>query len=237
MKSYIQITSIIIVIASLNVTAQAASLSFQQGDGGLYSDTQATHIRGDLPNTNFGFENGLRVDELDEGRTLIRFGDIFGEAVDQISATNLITSATLRLHVEENPSLDTFTIHQVLVSWSEAAVTWNNFGSGAGGSSGQDYVATATDTLIGAPVGFNAFDVTSNLQAWQTSGDNFGWLIKSDGTDGVLFRSDEFLQLGVRPLLEVEIAAVPLPSAALLFISAIGFIGRGIYKTKSTTNL
>jgi len=136
----------------------------QQGDGGSFSDTDATYIAsrvggvtGTNADTNFGTDARL-LSENDTGagggvtRSLVRFSDIFGGGVGQIPAGSVINSATLTLsQTGENfaGSNDTLSVFQVISGWVEGTVTWNSFNTG--GVAGTDYTATALDTFVQTP--------------------------------------------------------------------------------------
>ena len=220
------------VLASIGYQcSEAAVVTFQQGDGGSYSSTDATYIRGDVnmstnvSGTNFGTALELRVDETDLGRTLIRFPDVFGSDVGQVPIGSNIVSATLSLVIDANnntnPSLDTFALHNVIVDWDENVVSWDSFGSTGGGASGTDYEPVAVDMETGVEVGINSFDVTASIQQWSNGAANRGWVLLSDGGDGALFQSDDVATLGNRPLLSINVAAIPEPSPCVLFLIAM----------------
>jgi len=231
------------ILLSCVVSAQqatAAIVTYQQGDGGGFSDTDATFIASRVNGisgqggTNFDGEAILRS-ETDTGtgggvtRSLIRFSGIFGNGVGQIPAGSIINSATLTLSQTTGGfagSNDTLSAFQVISGWDEGTVTWDSFNSG--GVAGTDYITTALDSFVATPdngAASHAIDILLAVQNWSANtSTNQGILIINPGIDGSILQSDEGVTPGIRPLLTVDYTAIPEPASWMLVASALGMM-------------
>lgn len=112
------------------------------------------------PNGNFGTAQELyagRVNNIDTSsltRDLLRF-----DLSPTIPAGQLIISATLTLYVRDGETVpNTIGVHQVLTSWTESGVTWNNQPA--------HQPTAASSQTIGTPPGFVTWDVTQLVRDW-----------------------------------------------------------------------
>jgi hypothetical protein len=190
--------------------ANDVTVSFTKGDGGLYSETDDVYIYNGAPDTNFGADPGLFVDDsgcLATGticKTLIKFPSIIGPNAGQIPAGSTILSARLDLTIT-NKGI-TQDLYQVTQSWSENGATWNGF-SPAG------FPATKPREFAFAPTIFGRFSInlTSIVQRWVNGEANEGILLASTSADGVDYESSESTN---KPTLTVTFrtGSVPPPS-------------------------
>ena len=190
--------------------------TFQQGVGG-YSSMVDTMIRGATPTTNYAiqFEPGkdflYNADASSDGspsHVLLRFDDMVGAGSGQIEPGSTIVSATLKIRSTDGG--DGGSLHQMLMSWVDTDVTWDNsFGENGiqadnseAASSADDYItANTTDTDVD-------FDVTAALQAWANgTATNNGWAILPGGSGGWHMAAAEHPTVGWRP--ELIVSFVP----------------------------
>jgi len=222
--------------------ASAQTLVFQQGLGG-YAGTQDTMVRsnetaspGDSRNINYGAAVFVSVDGDDgspgvkPNHGLIRFDNLFGTMPGQIQPGDTITSATLRLFVN-NPGSG-MTVHDMLAPWSQGSVTWNGLVGGVQ-TDGVEAAAApivslgANNTAENVPTGWLSINVTSSLLAAQSGAlPGFGWALLPfvAGTNGIDFHSSEYaLDAALRP--ELRVAIVPVPEPATWLLMALGATG------------
>ena len=177
------------------------------------------------------FDPGLLHTDFNSPATRILIQDmsIFGV----IPLGSVIDSAFLELDKTEG-SVNNVSVHQVITSWDESTVTWNNFNGG--GVSGVDYVATAGAVYSPgtSDSGVNQIDVTSIVQAWSSGATNNGFYLINDGMDGVTYRSNN-ATMGAVPKLTVNYshASVPEPSAFVLFGLIASVYGLRRFKRRS----
>jgi hypothetical protein len=108
------------------------NLSFQQGDGGAYSETAFTYIEErNGADDNYGTSAIINLNETYRNTThmifqgLIGYFNIIGTANGQIPAKAVITSATLTLTVSDAGASGTpITLHTMLKPWVENQATW-----------------------------------------------------------------------------------------------------------------
>ncbi|MCD0458207.1 choice-of-anchor I family protein [Roseiconus lacunae] len=182
-----------------------------------YTGTQDTLISAGSPDTDQSALEGIFIDANDgQGRGLIRFDDIIGEAAGQIPAGARVITARLRTaSIENNAQGDGARFFPMLSSW-EATDTYNSLVDGV--SIDGVEVATEYTAAAGNPnrdpnvqAGFHDWDVTADVQAWVSGQrDNFGWLFEpwESGTDGWGFQTSDSAELLYRPQLEVVYAIV-----------------------------
>ena len=209
---------------SLNVNfnlykAPLPTAYFQNGISG-YNSTQDTWINEAAPNTSYGNNNRLVVDDDTRnnpfndraGQSLLRFDNIIGSLEGQIPLGATISRANLKLVLAndiDNPFFNpNFKIYHMNRSWQENS-TWSSLGNGL--SLGQDY-----NQLIGRFAGDNNpdgknvrnIDVTAAVQRWANGEQNYGFAIISEiisgNDDGIDLFSSEANEIMFRPALEVQ---------------------------------
>ena len=194
------------------------TVSFQEGVND-YFGTLDTEIRGNNATLN-GSELTVLNPDGDDGGTpvnaLVRFENIFGSEVGQIPPGATIVSATLNLYTTDGGQGSQQFIHRMLIPWVESD-NWNTLGQGNGTpgiqADGVEAAETATGTTTPTTGSNESFDVTADLQAFVTEGNN-GWVIIPGGTDGWDLHSSESGTLERRPSLTVcyaEIACTDVP--------------------------
>jgi myo-inositol-hexaphosphate 3-phosphohydrolase len=198
--------------ASVNVTITDTSASgvrsFQQGTAG-YTGTFDTMVRAAAPNLSYGNSATLSVDSSDPSgfanQVLLRFGDVFGTASEQIPLGTHITSATLKLNTNDVGS--GASLYQMLMPWSEDS-TWTTLGSGI---QANGIEAASTASLLTGKItanGATTFDVTSSVQHWADGAANNGWAFLPSGSDGWDFSSSEGV---IHPILTITYGSGPPP--------------------------
>lgn len=236
---------------SVTATAHAApvTLTFQQGLNG-YTGAQDTIVRsnetasgtgqsgnGDSRNSNFGSLVSLSIDGDDgspgskPNQGLIRFDNLFGTGAGQIGAGDTILSATLTLQVFDVGS--GLTVHNLLTNWNASTATWNSLGNGLqvdGVELGTQVLASFGANNSSANVGLGALsiDVTSSLQGMQAGTlPGFGWALLpfAAGTNGIDVHSSEATELALRPMLSVQVQAVPEAQSLALALAGLGAVG------------
>ena len=106
-----------------------------------------------------------------------------------------VQSATLWVYVTETGNQEV-RVHRVTSPWSEATVTFNNFG----GTYSSDVVGSFTSDALG----WKSVDVTSLVQAWEDGTyPNYGFLIEQSGSDLTWYHSSEGADAATRPKLVV----------------------------------
>jgi hypothetical protein len=191
-------------------SSEPVTLTFQQDVNG-YTGTQDTDLYQNGPDTVRGALTTWRWDTDDPSGSglyeygLLRFDGIFGSGAGQIPLGSTVSSATLALYLENGTVTPAGNVNELLVDWSEAATTWNNFGGDAGAQ------ADEYGTLVGsAPVatGAGTVDVTASLQAWAANpAASLGWIFRPSNTDGVATTSREGATTANRPKLTVTFTA------------------------------
>ncbi len=166
------------------------TLTFQKGDGGSYSETDDTYISSGLPNANYGAgvalsvdASGCKVSAATVCKALIRFPNVIGSDVGQVTPGSIVVSAILQFEIT-NPG-GTQMLYQLTEGWTESGATWNGF------------TTPGAPTTKGAAIAFNAplglitVNITAIVQNWVNGDANYGVLIWSSSTDGVDYRSSE----------------------------------------------
>jgi hypothetical protein len=145
-----------------------------------------------------------------ESQGLLRFNNLFGNGSNQVPPGATILSAVLYLQATDvNADGDPVNVHRMLVPWSQSTLHWSNtFVAGIHGVLPDNVVArTEIDALIISKpltVPFTvAVDVTRSIRAWADGAANYGWVLRSTGTDGFRFDAS---QLSTGPLLEIAYA-------------------------------
>jgi len=201
-------------------------LSFQEGSGG-YSGTQDTYVRSDAASqgTSYGSASDISVDgddgspDMTPNHGLLRFDNIVGPGVLQIPPGSTINSATLRLNVFNAGS--GMSVHRMLSPWSESS-TWTSLGAGIQTDDVEAAVASlgsvgANNSGSNVAIGLLNFNVAAAVQAWANGQTNhgFAFIPFPAGTDGIDFRSSEYITVADRPLLIVNFTRPPLPEVVI----------------------
>ena len=141
-----------------------------------------------------------------------------------IPSNAIVTSATLTLTMVKTPRADSlwFSLHKVLLDWSENAVTWTNRvtppspWSAPGGVPPMDYssLITQSNLIFGStvPTGFTFVSnpgMVADVQDWVSNPtNNFGWILicESEALERTkrFFASSENVNTTNRPSLEVQ---------------------------------
>ena len=194
-------------------------VTYQKGDGqGTDSEVDDARLLGANATTNYGSLDRLDVDTgPPDEHSVVKFPNIFGGGGGQIPLGSSITSATLTLEVN-NPGDDVL-VYQLIESWDEATVTWNEASTGvswtdAGADGPGSRKATADGTMSALPAGSYSVDVTASVQNWSFGELNEGWLLKDTGGDGVDIRSSEYTPAAQGPRLTVTYTANTAPTVA-----------------------
>jgi len=218
-----------LMVAGLAQAAPQQTLGFQQGDGGAFSETDATYIQaadsGIVPasDRNFGSAETLEVDDTRLSRGLIRFGDVFGPSPGQVPLGSTIHHATLELRVANNPSPNTFELHRVLTAWDESDVTLDNWGNGNGGEAGTDYATDASASFTDPSIGqLLSLDITADVSAWAAGAANHGFLLFApSGNNAANFHSDDAATPANAPRLSITFT---IPETGTFTLGAVGLL-------------
>lgn len=223
------------------VIVEGQQITINPGEGtSILSSNKDSFLKQGPPNTNEGANRMMRVRDDGNNRALISFDQ---NEILAASQERTLSSATLRLYIEENgntwgPNGRTIDIHRLLADWTEgngfndkpASITLSQFnvlknrGDGPGVTwkcatdteinnqqtncspqwNGATFSSTPTDTITifkdNPPtgtvktVGWIEFDVTADLQAFLSTEQNYGWIVKKtqEGESGLVeFTSDE----------------------------------------------
>lgn len=210
--------------------------TFRQGLNG-YGNARDTQLWEETPTTSYATAQDLTAD-LDtgaatgdqQGQVLVRFDALFGAGPGQIPTNATILSAKLLLHTPINTtgtdydSDDTFRAHRMIADWADTA-TWNSVGAGISVDNVEAAGASSFSVVPDVDGGPTIFDVTADLELFQTGTANRGWVIRpsSGGTgDGWTFKSSDYVtDPALRPTLEVVYTApVTVPAATVTFSPA-----------------
>lgn len=193
---------LILAAACLAAPASAATLTFQQGDGGSFSTTDAAWTLAAQPSTNFGSDAVIQFGFPNQAAGLLRFPDLIGAAAGQIPVGAVVSSATLTLTVT-NTSVD--------------PNSHDNFGGDPGHDAGTEYGAAPVLTFSAPALGALDLSVTSLVQAWVSGAANHGFFFLGNSNDSIIVHSDDGATAAARPKPTVVFdAAVPEPSVAAL---------------------
>lgn len=213
-------------LVALVTTANAqTTLEFQQGVNG-YEGTYDIYIgldARDIPDGEFGNVIGSEVQEqfldgryfeeqgdTEEIQLLLRFDDLFGEAVGQIPAGSRIRSASLTLTTGESsadaPSGGPYGVAPLLFEFDEGT-TWDEL-DGFGVSA--DYRGPYHDHGFKGPIdAVETADVTRIVQGWSSGDENFGVVVRAGTTNGWQIFTTGADDPAVRPKLTVEFDSGP----------------------------
>jgi hypothetical protein len=199
--SSLRVPLVLAALLLIAATASADTLSFQQGDGGAYSTTDATSLN--RTSNNYGSELGIgaQLGGTDSIESLLRFPDIIGSHTGQILPGSTIISASLQMTMIDAPLSPVPTdIHEVFAAWDENTVTGNSFYA----QPGTLYGPKVGTMPVSVPLGQVSADVTSLVQGWAAGATNFGLMFRLSVPGLTIYYSDDAPELGWRPRLTVE---------------------------------
>jgi hypothetical protein len=196
----------LVSIASLLLAAHVAvaeSLTFQEGDGGAYSGTNATTLSA----LNAGTSAIVTVVTVDV-QALIRFSNIIGGNPGQIPPGSTIDSASLTVTTSHAPNeISWNNIHEVYVAWDENTVTSASFYALAGSHYGP-LAGVIPREGPGLPA---TGDVTAVVQHWADGAANHGVMLRKEESAApeegfyiTQYYSDDATTIAWRPKLTVE---------------------------------
>jgi hypothetical protein len=106
-------------------------ITIQRGSGGVVADAK---LRADQPTANFGaIDTFVTGNQFSSRASLLRFD------LGAIPPGQDIVSASVTLHEISNLGDSTIDAHAVTAPWSEATVTWSNFGGAYAAASGASF--------------------------------------------------------------------------------------------------
>lgn len=204
--------------AAMNATSASASAIvrglavFQEGLNG-YEGAADTQVRGASPTRNDGELVSLNPDGSDGGfpvQVLLRWDNMFGDEPGQIPAGASIRSVNLFLDTFD-PGSDQ-QLHQLLDTWDENEVVWNDFDSANGVLVDGTHAKAIPDTTFAAPAELLNIPLPpTTIQNWlDGKEENNGWVTFPTGGGGVDFHSSEAAEVSQRPRLEVQWDLEPL---------------------------
>jgi len=195
---------------SLTVSS-TATLSFQRGDGGLYSETDDTYIVRTFPTTNYGTQTRFSVDAKDcvsrtgVCKSLLKFPSFLGPNPGQVPLGSTILTATLEVSVFDAGG--TQNAFRLIETWGELTATWNSFAvPGNPATSGPPITYSS-------PTGRLSLDVKGLVQDWANGALNQGWLITTTSSNGAHYDSSE-ASFANRPELTVTFQPPPGPGSS-----------------------
>lgn len=188
-----------------------------------------TWITVDFPTNNNGTTTTLVAGGLGVGGNVTRGMLRFDLSSIPATARNIAATVTLYCESEQDTSDRNVGLHRAITQWYEGAKssappdvgqdgsTWNlrnsngtvAWAGGAGGGSGTDYAAVATDTkLIDAAAKAFNYTVTADVVAWVSgAASNYGWWIinasEATADSRKRFTSSDGLTAGNRPKIVV----------------------------------
>ena len=137
-------------------------------------------IREVLPNNNYGTWNTFEISTYaagDYSRGVIQFD------LSSLPAGITVSSGILTLTRTSYNGNVLSGIYRLLLSWTEAKVTWNsrngtdNWNAGGANGSGTDRYSSPTDTNINVDVNNKLiFTVTTDIQLFADGTSNYGWV-------------------------------------------------------------
>lgn len=165
----------------------------ESDDGGgttnlIITSFEDAYVDSDAPDANFGGATELFIDAA----PVTYEAYIMPIGLDAIPTGATIQMAILRLYVNNDGSK--VDVHEIVQSWSESAVTFN------------DRPAAGTTPFMSFSPGdvWVDLDVAPVVQAWVDGTPSYGFRLRSDGTDGSDFASSE--NQADRPELHIRFA-------------------------------
>ena len=162
-------------------------VNIQQGTLGDVADA---YICAAEPDVNDGSSNVLYTGLTNNGetRSLIRFD------LGVIPPGAIIDSATFYLNLT-TASHQLVRVHEITAPWSEAQVTWNNFGD--------SFAPVTSASFLADSAGLHQTDVTELVRAWINGTPNYGMLLEENLDGFSIFSSSDNSNVQSRPRLEV----------------------------------
>lgn len=202
-------------VSKFEGVGNSTRLVFQQGaDHGFGSYQSVRHVRimSDHGKSDTNEKTGRVAADADEhGYTILQsllvFDGIFGEGPGQIPVGAKIRSASLRFTVTNKGHLPAF--FQMATEWDDENLTHNNAklnGNELPGIQADDLEAFVSP-VTRPPHGFYGtvdVDVTASLQNWADGQENFGWVLKTGGSDAWGAEGFVVEDISRRPKLTVE---------------------------------
>ncbi len=206
------------------VDADVLTKTFQNGVNGYFGTSDA-YLDGEFIFDKFGQESVVRVDQVKgEGEQtaatvrpqqgLIRFDEMFGNALNQVPLGSTIFDAFLTLNVTNVASGANINFFRMLQDWEQVNASWTNPQGNSGfsilnGVTPDNIEATSlADAIVVEPGRAGLVQIPLNvdtIQAWANGSlNNFGWSIVSNAGSLWSFNSSEaFLPGTVKPELTI----------------------------------
>lgn len=173
-------------------------------DTWLFEDAP-DEVRGGRPDFNWDADRVEMQGSLNGESAALLIFDFIGAGADRVPPGSSIESAELQLYLLNGGNEGE--LCDMRVDWTEQT-TWSSFGD-EGPVLDDDYRAAPVALVPGtanAEVGATTVDVTAGVASW-VAGDreNRGWLIRTNGTDGVrAASSEEQSDVERRPTLTIQ---------------------------------
>ena len=201
------------------VLAEEEELSFQEGDGGDYSNTENAYIENAFPTVSHNFSLVAGKSGTTIKCALVRFPDAIGHAMEQIPHDAIITEAKLTLTntfarnqpISAYRVTDGWTYYSIVPTWTRrrlAFTGWTVEGCGYTDESTKSRTNTIEDTVTCTQAySPHDWDITAAVQAWVNDANlNKGLILENrSATDlQVFYSSDEAQFESYRPILTVK---------------------------------
>ncbi|MBP7949800.1 MAG: DNRLRE domain-containing protein [Verrucomicrobiales bacterium] len=223
------------IIGPFTADPAVTTLTFRQGLNG-YTGARDTMLWEETPDASHAATVELTAD-LDTtssvsgnqtGQVLVRFDNLFGAAAGQIPAGSIIRSAKLILFTPSGSSSDsdsTYRAHRMIADWTDAA-TWNSMSGGVSNNNSEAASSASFSLVPDVDGGPAIFDVTADMELFQSGTPNRGWLLRASSTDpedGWTMNSSEFTtDVTQRPVLEVTFTPPAAGNAYSTWAAAAG---------------
>ncbi len=155
----------------------------------IVTEVSDSHVRELSPNGNFGSTSALEIDTAN----VFKYALVKPDNLGDIEPGAQVVKAELVINVF-NPG-NTVEVHELLASWEENAVTYDNAPAAS---------LTAHTTFDGT-VGEISIDITSIAQGWVNGDATNGVRLYPTGSNGVGVRSSETGDSAVRPYFVFEV--------------------------------
>ena len=210
------------------------TVEFQDGvlPTSSYAGTTDASIKQANAATNFGVATLLQADG-DDGGGVDKSG-LLRWSLSGIPAGSIVQSASITLRTLDGTT-HTYNVHQLLRSWTESQVTWQNAATGSPWATAGAMGATDRGPVVGTVTGgvgnrtitLNSAGVAM-VQSWVDGGTNAGVVIAhATNTNGIDFASSEDATLAYRPKLTITYVPPNSVQAALDFDGANDHVKMG----------